>query len=163
MDQTEQDQVHQALNRAFFYLKFRPRSEKEVRDYLQKKAVRFRWPEAVIETAVASLKEQNYINDDEFVEWFVHQRSTGKPKSAFALSHELQRFGIHKDNVTQFFDTNPVDEEELAFNALQRRWLRYKDLDKKVRFQKAAAFLSRRGFQFDVIKKSIDRIQNDDS
>lgn len=159
MDNDRQDQIHQALNRAYFYLKFRPRSEKEVRDYLYKKSEKFHWPQEVVEAALTSLKENEYVNDDNFVAWFVEQRSSGKPKSAFALSYELQRFGVSKDIVKKYFEENPVDESELALNALRRKWPRLQHLDKHERFKKAASFLSRRGFSFEKIKASIQRME----
>jgi regulatory protein len=157
----ESELIHHALGRAYYYLKFRPRSEKEVRDYLTQKAEKFHWPVTVVEEAVTSLKEQNYINDADFIEWFVHQRSSGKPKSSFALTHELHRFGVSKEDIQHFFNKNPLNEDNLAFAALEKRWPRYKNLDKKQRFQKAAAFLSQRGFSFDLIKKSIEQLENE--
>lgn len=160
MDNSEEDQIHQALSGAYFFLKFRPRSEKEIREYLIKKAEKFHWKSTVVEAAISSLKEQNYINDDEFVEWFVYHRKLSKPKSAYALKNELHRFGVDRDNVSEYFEQNPIDEEKLALAALQKRWPRYQNLDKKEQFQKAAAFLSRRGFNFDIIKKCIDHLNS---
>jgi regulatory protein len=158
----EKDQIVQAMNRAYFFLKFRPRTEKEVRDYLQKKSEKFyQWSPSTIDSAIEKLKDNHYIDDSKFVEWFVNQRTTGKPKSAFALSHELQKYGIDKDTFTAFFDENPVDEENLALSALKKRWPRYQYLNKKERFQKAVTFLSSRGFKFDIIRKSIEQLETD--
>ncbi len=157
--QDEQEQIHQALNRAYFYLKFRPRSEEEVRDYLVKKGEKYQWSESIIDASITSLKETHLVDDTAFVEWFVNQRSSGKPKSIFALSHELQKYGVKKETVSEFFERNPVNEEDLALKALRRRWQRFQYLDRKVRFQKAAAFLSSRGFNFEIIKKSIHSLE----
>ena len=159
-DTVEKKQTQRALNKAYFFLKFRPRSEKEVRDYLVKKSESSRWPPSVIELAIASLKESKYVDDAEFVRWFVEQRSSGKPKSTFALMHELQKFGIYKEVAQIYFQENPIQEEELADKALLRKWSRFQHLNKQERFKKAVAFLSARGFSFDLIKKSIEKLEN---
>lgn len=160
MDTEEQNQIQQALNRAYFFLKFRPRTEKEVTDYLNKKAEKFHWSSEVVEKAIQSLKEKKYINDADFVEVFVHSRSNLKPKSRYALSGELGKFGVAKETIDLFFEENPVDEDSLASDALKRRWAQYQRFSKQERFQKAAAFLSRRGFSYEIIKKTIQQFEN---
>ena len=155
------DLIHRALNFSYFYLKFRPRSKKEIVDYLHKKADRFSLTEAIIEQAVLSLEEQGLVDDKKFIEWFVEQRSSAKPKSEFALRQELFRFGIEKELLDEYFAEHEMPEEELAMKALRPRWRRYENMDRKMRFQKAAAFLGRRGFGFDVIKKSINFLEGE--
>ena len=154
-----QNQINLALNKGYYYLKFRPRSEKELVDYLHKKAKQFSWPQEIIAAAIAVLKERGYINDENFVSWFVEARSKGKPKSMFALKQELQCFGIAKDILSVYFDENPLEEETLAREALIKRWKRYLVLDTKERFEKAANFLARRGFGFEIIKKVITELE----
>ncbi len=154
-------QIQNALNKAYFYLKFRPRSEKEVSDYLQKKAEKFGWSSVVVEGAVSALKELNFINDKDFIEWFVEQRNHSKQKSRFALEGELGRFGIDRDLIKNYFEESPLQENELALKALRRRWPRFQYLDKKIRFQKAASFLAQRGFSFGVIKESIRKLEEE--
>ena len=155
----EQDQLHLALNRAYFFLRFRPRTEKEVADYLYKKADTYHWKPSIVQKVVDSLKENKYIDDENFVEWFVNGRNSQKPKSAFALTHELQKYGVNKDVIANFFQSNPVDEEELALSALRRRWQRFEYLDKSERFKKSAAFLSSRGFSFEIIRKTVQTLE----
>ncbi len=151
--------VLRALNRAYFYLKFRPRTKKEVVGYLNKKAERFHWPEEVVTLATADLEEEGLINDQKFVEWYVEQRNLIKQKSTFALRTEMMRLGISKDLLEEYFTESPINEEKLALEALKKKWSRFDRLDKRERFQKAAAYLSRRGFNFDVIKKTIKNIE----
>lgn len=150
------DLLHLALNFSYFYLKFRPRSKKEIVDYLHKKADKFGLTEPIINQALVSLEEQGLINDQKFIEWFVQQRSSGKPRSEFALRQELFRFGIAKEMLDEYFSVHVISEEELGLKALRARWKRYGNLDRKTRFQKASQFLASRGFSFDVIKKTIN-------
>jgi regulatory protein len=162
-DQELKEQIQRALNRAYFFLKFRPRTEKEVRTYLEKKSEKYHWMNGVVDGAITSLKENNFINDDDFIRWFVEQRNASKPKGKFVLQQELLRLGVSKDEIQTFFNENPPEESSLALKALERRWSRYQYLSKKERFEKAATFLSRRGFSFDEIKKSIKKLENDEN
>lgn len=148
------------LNYAYFYLKFRPRSKKEIRDYLNKKTEKRHWSRDLVEKAIKDLEEQNLINDKEFVRWFVEQRNRAKPKSQFVLKGELLRFGIAKELIDEYFSNHEQPEDELALQALQSRWRRFQTLPKKERFEKSAAFLARRGFNFDIVKKTIKKLED---
>ena len=60
-----------------------------------------------------------------------------------------------------YFFQNVVDEEALARQILEVRWPRFKNLDSRKRFEKAVSFLGRRGFGFDVIKKTVKKLENE--
>ncbi len=150
------------LNYGYFFLKFRPRSDKEVRDYLYKKIEKRHWSRDDVEKVIVQLKEEDLVNDKNFVSWFVEQRNAAKPKSEYVLRGELLRFGIAKDIIDDYFLNHKLNEEELAMKALTPKWRRFQDLDKRERFQKAANFLGRRGFSFEVIRKTIEKFQGNE-
>ncbi|MCF7870046.1 MAG: RecX family transcriptional regulator, partial [Candidatus Omnitrophica bacterium] len=56
-----------ALNYAFLLLRFRPRSESEIRTRLKKRKV----PLSVIKEVIDYLKGSNYINDQEFIKSYI--------------------------------------------------------------------------------------------
>lgn len=148
------------LNKAYFFLKFRPRSEKEVRNYLYKKIKSKHWSSLDADRVLEELKKEGLIDDKKFIDWFVEQRNAAKPKSRFALKNELLRFGIAKELIDQYFLEHPADEGELALKALLSRWSRFKNLPSEKRFKKAASFLLRRGFGFEVVRKTIEKMEN---
>ncbi len=151
-----QEDVQKALNRAYFFLKFRPRTKKEVVDYLQKKSDKwYHWVPEVIDQAIESLQLEGLVDDEKFVESFVVSRSTLKPKSEFVLRRELSRLGVEKNILDNYFNHNPISESDLALKALWSRWPRLQHFSKKTRFEKAAQFLLRRGFSFSTAKKAI--------
>jgi len=152
------DSFSQALNLAYFFLKFRLRTEKEIVKYLERKKNNFT-PE-IIEKVVTQLKEQGYVDDEKFIKLFVTQRNKLKPKSAFALSRELQQLGVDRDLIDAFFEQNPEDEKNLAFLALQKKQQTFSRLDPKTRFKKAISFLLRRGFSYEIAKKTYYLIWN---
>ena len=152
------EEINKLLDLAYFYLKFRPRTKKEVENYLHKKSQKHHLSSEVINKAIKELESQDLINDKKFIEWLVEQRNRSKQKSRFALTGELLRFGIDKDLIDEYFDNHLLNEEELANRALLSSWQRWQYLPKDKRFQKAVQFLMRRGFNFEVIKKTISRL-----
>lgn len=151
------------LNYAYFYLNIRPRTVKEVRDYLVKKANQFHVPLDVIDDVVDRLVELNLLNDNEFVRWYVEGKSASSKKSTFLLRQEMTRLGITKANIDEYFAGRQVNEIQPARDALASRWRRFRAFsDKKIRFQKAAAYLGRRGFSYDVIKKTIAEYEGEE-
>ena len=146
------------LNKAYFFLKFRPRSEKEVRDYLYKKIKTKHWSRSDADKVLQELKEEDLIDDAKFVDWFVRSRTTLKPKGQRLLTRELKQKGIGDELIEKYFSENTVDEEKLALQILQKRWPRYKNFDSRKRFEKVVSFLLRRGLSFELAKKTYEGI-----
>lgn len=147
------------LNQAYFFLKFRPRTKKEVKNYLLKKIKNRHFSEAEVEKVIKKLEEENLINDQEFISWFVEQRKVGKPKGQFLLRKELQQLGAAEELVERYFLEHPFNEEEAALKALLPKWSRLKNLPLEKCFQKAVNFLLRRGFSYEVAKKTFQSLK----
>ncbi|NTU73006.1 hypothetical protein HGB07_02400 [Candidatus Roizmanbacteria bacterium] len=147
------------LNKAYFYLKFRPRTIAETRRYLLEKSELYHWAPSEIKEALQYLLEEKYLDDAAFVAWFVESRQRTKPKSVKVLQKELKRYGADTEAVGQYFLSHESDEWAAASKALVSRWSRYRPLSPPDRFKKAASFLSRRGFSYDVIKKTIAQME----
>lgn len=124
-------------------------------DYLIKKSSIFKINNETVTQVINHLEEIGLIDDKKFISAFVEQRKLLKPKGELLLKAELLKLGIGKDLISEYFLNNLLDEEGLAHKVLSGRWVRYKYLEKKIRFQKACQFLIRRGFNFDTAKKTI--------
>lgn len=155
-----QQDFQRLLNYAYFFLKFRPRSKKEVETYLCKKIQKRHWSRDDVKKVIIHLEELDLVNDKNFIKWFIEQRILLKPKGKYVLRQELLKYGINKELIDEYFSSYSMDEEKLAEKILRERWYRYKNLDKRKRFEKAASFLMRRGFSFDITKKLIEKISN---
>lgn len=139
------------------FLSFRPRSEKEVRDKLsQKKA-----PSEIIDAIIKLLKEQRFINDEDFIKWWREQRTRFRPKSDRAIKQELRKKGIDKELIENIF----AQQEITMYSDLDKaRILVKKQLAKINKFpldeqyRKLGAYLARRGFDWETIKTAIDDI-----
>ena len=124
------DDLQSLLDYAYFFLKFRPRSKKELEIYLYKKIQKRHWSQDDVKKVIQHLEELDLVSDKNFVKWFVEQRMLLKPKSEFALKQELLKHGISKEIIDEYFSSHSINEEELAEKTLRERWYRYKYLDK---------------------------------
>ena len=152
--------LQKALNFCYFYLKFRPRTEKEIIDYLHKHSVKFKFSEEDIQGALERLRELKFVNDKDFIFWYIEQRQRGKPKGKSVLAQELAMKGVSRELIQNFFEDNPPDEEKLCLEALERKWHSYTRFDPKIRLQKATNYLMRRGFSYSIIKNAVARMEN---
>lgn len=84
---------YSAWERALKYLATRPRTEKQIRDYLVSK----RFEHTEIEETIARLKEANYINDPNFASGFARARSEYKYHGKYRLLRDLAARGISGD------------------------------------------------------------------
>jgi len=155
------DDLITLLNKAYFFLKFRPRTEKEIRDYLYKKIIKTHWSRDDAEKIIEKLKEQQLIDDEKFVELFIKDRTALKPKGKKLLVRELKQKGIGDDLIENYFLKNDLDEESLALKILEKRWPRLKSLDSQKRFEKATRFLASRGFDYDICRKTVKKLSNE--
>lgn len=139
------------------YLSYRPRSVKEIRDYLTKKQV----SDAFIDSIITKLSEQKFLNDQEFAGMWVRTRVSLKPLSQRVLRMELQAKGISKeiiDNVLSEQQEVSGNDFEMARLLVQKRQKRYQGMPKQEVYAKLGGFLGRRGFSYDVVKRSIDDV-----
>lgn len=149
------DNLINLLNKAYFFLKFRPRTEKEIRDYLYKKIAKTHYSRDDVDKVIKKLKEQDLINDEKFIELFINDRLALKPKGKKLLIKELRQKGVVDYLIETYFIKNKINEEELALKILSQRWSRLKNLEEKKRFEKATRFLLSRGFDYETTKKTI--------
>lgn len=143
--QTE-DAREVAYGKALRFLGYRPRSVQEVRENLQKHEI----PEMVIEEVLKRLQDTNLLNDQEFAQAWVENRSTFRPRSRRALAMELRQKGLDDEVVRGALDEN-VDENALALEAARKYVRKVQKLEWPDFRQKLGGFLGRRGFSYDVV------------
>ena len=144
----QDSEVDLALQRATRYLGMRPRSTAEIVGYLQRKE----YDEQVVEVVVRRLHERGYLDDEAFARFWVDNRNRFRPRGAQALRHELRQKGVERDTIDATLEEQ--DEDSAAWAAAEARMGRWADLDKFEFEQKLMAFLARRGFRFDVCRRT---------
>ncbi|OGH22389.1 MAG: hypothetical protein A3F31_02565 [Candidatus Levybacteria bacterium RIFCSPHIGHO2_12_FULL_38_12] len=168
------DPFEKYYTKAIKFLSYRPRSEKEVRDRLKKKPrhsrldrefiyPRFREDDSlkIIDQVIKKLKEQEFINDEEFAKWWIEQRNQFKPRSIRIIKMELKQKGIASELIQahiQSSESRIQNDLKQAKKLVQKRIQRYKGLPKQEVYQKLGLFLARKGFGWDTIKESVDEI-----
>lgn len=144
-------------NSTLRFLSYRPRSEKELRDKLKSKKA----SSEIVEKVIAKLKEQKFINDEEFARWWIESRTRFKPRSLRLIKLELRQKGISQDTTEKVindlrFTIN--DDLEQAKELIKKRIERFRNLSKQEIYQKLGGFLARRGFDWETIKQVIDEL-----
>lgn len=137
------------------YLSYRPRSEKEVREKLKLKNT----PPEITEKIINTLKQQKFINDEEFARMWTSHRLKLSPKSKRIIKMELLQKGIDNEIIEKTLSGNQdekIDDLEQAKKLAESRIERYKNLPKQEIYQKLGGFLARRGFSWGTIKAAID-------
>lgn len=155
-----EDDLIPLLNIAFFYLKFRPRTIKETRNHLYEKVRTTHWSHEAVDKVIDHLIQLEFLDDKAFIDYLVNSRTKTKVKGIYAIKQELNRFGVDRELVDEYFSKTEINEEELAEKILTSRWPRLKSLPKQKRFEKALSLLQRRGFNYETGKKAIEDLIN---
>jgi regulatory protein len=156
MDETEYERL---LGAAIRFISFRPRSEKEIRDFCAKTLKRHHTTAPlVVDKVMARLADFGYVDDMKFVDWWVNQRTSFRQKGARLVAMELRAKGISRDVVESYFANTPqaASERELAIKAIGRKIVIWQKLPVQIRKQKLIAFLMRRGFDSETIYSVVD-------
>ena len=140
------------LESSILFVSFRPRSEKEFKDFLLKKLQRRKISDVrIIERVLTRLRELGYADDTKFVSWWINQRQSHKPKGMRLIAQELKVKGIDARNLN-------LDEDVLARHAVEKKLLLWQKLPKLEQKKKIYGFLGRRGFSYTTIASVIDGI-----
>lgn len=144
------DQGEQGYERALRYLSYRPRSEVEMRRYLQRKEL----DEEAIGRVLSRLGDARLLGDLDFARFWVDNRETFRPRGRFALRSELRAKGVSNEIIeTAIAD---VDEEASAMRAAERRVRALSGLDERAFRRRLLAYLQRRGFGYAVSRRVVD-------
>lgn len=147
-----EDAKERALQQALLFLSYRARSESEIRKNLQKHEI----PEVVIEETLERLRNDKLVDDNQFAQTWVENRSTFRPRSRRMLAMELRQKGLDDESMQSALED--VDDETLAYEAAQKRAPRFKELEWIEFRKKLTGFLARRGFSYSVITPVVSRI-----
>lgn len=156
------DKYEYLYNKALEHIARRPRSEKELREFLEKKsAKRFKEIElASIDRTIEELKNRKHLDDVEFAKWFADTRMNQRKYSLFQIRSELSmKFGIDREIIDQTLrEINEREGEiEAIENLIGKKYGQYKarHKDAHVAKEKMIGYLSSKGFGWEQIKKAM--------
>ena len=144
-------EFQKTLDKLLKFAMMRPRSEKEIDEYLKRKKVH----ESMWEDLFQKLKHFELLDDAKFAKWWVDQRLAFKKISEKVLKLELGRKGIDKNTIDDVLEVTPIDEEKMAKELLSKRAYKWERLDPKIAKQKKFQYLAGKGFDWEVITRII--------
>lgn len=142
----------EVLDRLIKFAMIRPRSEFEIKRWLARKKV----DDQDGEVALHELKKVGLVDDLAFCQWWIEQRVNFRPKSRRLLVVELVKHGVDKELAQNTVSESGLNDEESAFQLIERRKNTFDKLDKETRKKKITNFLLARGFGWAIIKKVVD-------
>ena len=155
-DQLEQlrseEALQQAVERAYNFLSYRPRSREEVRRYLRRKETT---PE-IIEGALERLDRLDLVNDHAFASFWAENREQFNPRGARAIKNELRMKGVEREVVEEMISDEK--DEELALRAGRKKaqsLLHNPAMDFVTFRTRLGSFLQRRGFGYEIATKTV--------
>jgi regulatory protein len=147
-----QDRVQRCFNAALRLLGYRPRSEKEIRQRLQ----RHGFDGEYLNKAIDRLKEQGLVDDIAFARFWKDNRETFSPRSRRMTKLELRRKGLSSDIIEQV--SGEIDDGESAYRAAVKRAPRLAGTDYQEFRRRLGAYLGRRGFSYSIIKEITEKV-----
>ena len=147
-----QDRSCAAFDASLHYLRYRPRSETEVRARLRRR----KFDEEAIDSAIHRLEEQGHIDDVAFAQFWRENRESFSPRGKRLLKVELRGKGVHPETIDEVVDG--LNDEVNAYRAGVKKARALVALDYRTFRDKLAAFLQRRGFGYDVIGATVERL-----
>jgi regulatory protein len=147
----EADAQEVAYQRALHFVSYRPRSEAEIRQNLRQHEVL----ENVVVAVIERLRAAGLVDDLQFAQNWVENRTAFRPRGRRALAAELRQKGLPDPVIEQAI--GELDEEMLAYEAAIKQSRKYQGLARPEFRQKMGAFLARRGFGYGAAAAAIER------
>lgn len=161
-----------AYERALNYVMIRPRSRKEIQDYLNRTFLypkpkmytnkagqkRFKKPvvdkdavQVMVQRVMSRLEEKGYINDEAFAKAWVGSRQLTKKTSRRKLAQELSAKFVDQEIIATVLQNEEIDEVQNLKDLItkKRRLLKYQDN------VKLTQYLLRQGYNYDDIRSNL--------
>lgn len=148
--------IYKCKQKAFTYLAKSSKSTFEVNRYLQKKD----YDDSVIQLVIKFLKQNNYLNDEEFAKKFISYKKRTKVVGSYYLKDQLYKKGISKDIIQKVISETGADQENIEeiYVVAEKK---IKTLGtKKNKLAKLVYFLKSRGFNDNTICKTIEKLKS---
>jgi regulatory protein len=149
-----EETLQQAVDRAYNFLSYRPRSRAEVRRYLRRKET----PPDIIDAAMVRLDRFDLVNDRSFATFWIENREQFSPRGMRAIKNELRLKGVEREVVEELIEDEEEKDEELALRAARKKALsltQIPSMDFNTFRNRLGSFLQRRGFDYDVSKRTV--------
>lgn len=162
----DESQFGKLYTRTLEYSFVRPRSIREIKDYLYRKTRSTRTKTGELKPGVSveltqrvfdRLLQKGYVDDEKFARFWIENRNLRKGTSMRVLQNELRAKGVATDIIQPLLaETDRSDDDEIQKVAAKAA-RRYSDRNK------FTAYLMRKGFSYDIVSAEVDRYFKADS
>jgi regulatory protein len=145
-------------DRALNMLAQRSRSARELRRQLIRKGE----PADQVDVAIAKLEAAGFLDDAAFARQFARSKAVGAGMSRRRIQQELGRRGVARpvgdEAVDDVFVEEQLDETAVVEQAARKKLGALKNLDEPTRRRRLYAFLARRGYDLDDIRRVMQTV-----
>ncbi len=144
-----------AKERAFRWLSYRSHSEKEI----ARKLLQAKFSKETIDWTIGELNRLKFLDDEGFARMYAHDRLLKRPIGKRLLIMELRQKGIDAQTAARVAEDaySEKSELELAEVLLKKKATTYARFEPQKARQKAANFLTQRGFGWEVISEVLEK------
>jgi len=160
----EESQFGKLYTRSLEYVLVRPRSQRELRDYLYRKTRDTRTKEGLVKKGVTKeltvrvfdrLLEKGYLDDEKFARFWVENRNMRKGSSMRKLQSELMAKGVESSIISQVIESSERNDDEELQKIIAKKAVRYDDEKKLI------AYLMGQGFSYSQVRSALTDIQQE--
>ena len=137
-----------AFDKALTHMSATQKTEKQMRDFLQKKG----YLSAVVEYVIEKLHSYNFLNDGEYAESYVE--SAAKRKGGRLIRMELREKGVSDEKIDNALGGLDEEREIQTAREMLQKYMRGKTSDTET-LQKAFRYLMGKGFDYEIIKSAL--------
>ncbi len=110
------------------------------------------YPQEIIDHTIQLMSGSKLINDDDYARTYVELSHKGKSKRR--LMQDMSRKGIPSDTISQVLNDSDIDEQQNIRELMLKKHIDTENASPE-ELQKFAAFLLRKGYDYDIICKMI--------
>lgn len=154
----EEEKHKKAERAAYYYLGFRPRTRKELEDYL----IRKEYTRETVRDVIHKLEAEGYLNDTDFAQKWAAERLRLKQKGPLLIKEELKQKGVALSVIEAALQQVEYEEQEAAcLRTAEKKWKQIKNKysERYEQKQKLMLYLQRRGYTFDLIRATVEKLE----
>ena len=142
--------------RALEWVLVRPRSMREVRDYLMRKLKGVSREECseFSHEIISRLVCKGYLDDEKFAEWYVENRFVKKGVASRRLKMELMKKGVSGEIIDRVLNNSSRNDEEEILKMIAKKRAKYDD-------DKLTQYLCRQGFSYELVQNLVQSYGKD--
>ena len=141
---------YSAFDTALYFLTFKDRTIKEIKDKLKEKG----YSDSDIEDALVKLIDYGYINEKNYA--FSYIKSNMNKKGAKLITMELIQKGLDKGVIMEQLSYFQDDEEDIVYSSVCKKY-KDVDLDDEKQRRRVFSYFVRRGFKYESVSSALSK------